>query len=110
MVTNESQLVGQIMKAIAKEYKTAWLFKVVGSPYQMVGVPDILACIEGLTVGIEVKHQKPHETEDAARGRTTLTQRGQIQRINRAGGIAGTALSVEDAFEIIERGLRRRKQ
>ena len=108
MPTNESQLVTQIQKALRKRWPNAWVFKVVGNPYQESGVPDILAVVDGLTCGIEVKHQKPGESEQHARERTSALQRVQIQRIIRAGGIAGTALSSAEAIEIIERGLRRR--
>lgn len=82
-----------------------WFFKVVGSPYQMSGVPDILVCIEGMLFGLEVKHQKPGESEQHARDRATPGQLVQIMRINRAGGKAGVVISVQEALALIEDGL-----
>lgn len=105
MPTNEAKVVDSIHRAIKKRWPQAWWFKVVGSPYQMAGVPDVLVCIEGLLVGIEVKHQRPHESEEAARERATPQQRVQIGKINAAGGIAGVVLSDTEALDLIERGL-----
>lgn len=108
MASNEAGLVDQITKAVAKRYPDAWQFKVVGSPYQMSGVPDLLFCIHGLMIGAEVKHQKPGESEEHARSRASALQRVQIMRINRSGGMAGVVLSVEETFDLIERGLQNR--
>lgn len=109
MATNEGKLVVEIVKAVHKKYPSAWIFKVVGSPYQMTGVPDLLVCVHGLLCGIEVKFPQPSESIEHARSRATPGQRVQIARINEAGGIAGVAVSVDEAMEIIERGLTNRK-
>lgn len=108
--TNESGLVRNIVKAIKREYPDAFVWKVHGGPYQVVGIPDLAACVNGLYVGIEIKHQKPGESEAHARERTTLIQRQRIKEIIQAGGIAGTALSEEEALEIISRGLERLRE
>lgn len=108
--TNESQLVGAIAKDISKAHPGCWIFKVVGSPYQMVGVPDLLVVVEGLLFGLEVKHVKPHETPLAARRRTTAVQRSQILRINKAGGVATTIVTPQEALGVIARGLRQMKE
>lgn len=108
MPSRESALVELIVKAVKRRYMDAWAFKVVGSPYQMTGVPDLLFCINGLLVGCEVKHIKPGESVQHARERATQGQRVQIARINRAGGIAGVVTSPEEALDLIERGLKHR--
>lgn len=105
MPTNESALVTAIVKAIVVTYPGAWVFKVVGSPYQMAGVPDLLACVQGRLVGLEVKHARPGESKAHALSRTTPQQEVQIMRINRAGGVAGTVVSVTDALGLVERAL-----
>lgn len=105
MPNNEAGLVGNIAKAIKKRYPSAWLFKVVGSPYQMTGVPDLLVVVNGLLVGAEVKFVRPGESREHALSRVTPGQRVQIQRINAAGGMAGAVTSVEEALDLIERGL-----
>lgn len=95
---NEYQLVRAIQRAIAEHYPDAWLFKVVGNPAQDVGVPDLLACVAGITVGIEAKHRKPGESVEHAHGRVTAVQRRHLDRIVQSGGVACVALSVDDAL------------
>lgn len=100
---NEGALVSAICKAVEKAHKDVWIFKVHGGPYQRAGVPDLLMCWEGLFIGMEVKHQKPGESEQAARERTTLRQRIEIRKIMQSGGMAGVVLSVDQALDLIER-------
>lgn len=107
---DEAALQAAVVKAVKKRWPEAWVFHPVGGPFQEAGVPDLLMCVEGRFVGIELKHQKRHETEEAARLRTTPRQRAQIRRIRKAGGSAGTALTVQEALDIIERGLSRENQ
>lgn len=56
------------------------------------GVPDILCCVEGRFVGIEVK----------VGGQPTELQRINLEKIRRAGGISLVAYSVQDVERIIE--------
>lgn len=109
MATDETGLVKAIVRAVRKHYPTAWIFNVVGHPYQMTGVPDLLIVVDGLLIGAEVKHPRPGESDQHARERATPGQRVQIQRINRAGGMAGVVITVEEAMELIERGLKYRR-
>ena len=102
-VSTETALVTKIVKAIKRLYPSAWTFKVVGHPYQESGVPDLLVCVDGLLIGMEVKHVKPRESEQHARERATPKQRLHIKWINEAGGMAGVVTSVSDALEMIER-------
>jgi hypothetical protein len=110
MPTTETGLVESIQKAIHRHYPDAWLFKVVGSPYQMAGVPDVLVCIEGMLIGLEAKFIRPGETWGHAVARTTAQQEIQIQRIKRSGGAAGTVTSVQEALDLIAQGLERRNR
>ena len=105
MPTKESGLVAAISKAIHAHYPQAWVFKTVGNPYQMVGVPDLLLCVDGLLIGLEVKFQRPGESREAALSRVTPGQRGQIHAIRRAGGYADAVLSVDEALATIEAAL-----
>lgn len=102
MPTNESQLVGLICRRLRKVYPGCWVFKVVGSPYQETGIPDLLVCVEGRLVGIEVKFQRPGESIEGALSRATPGQRVQIMRIRNAGGTAGVVTTVEGALDLIE--------
>lgn len=64
-----------------------WHMKVHGSMYQKAGVPDILACINGRFIGIEVKRPG---------GVVAPLQNYNVDEINKAGGAAFVAYSVED--------------
>jgi hypothetical protein len=110
MPTNETGLTGAIVRAIKKRHPGCWVVKIAGGPYQESGIPDLLVCVRGLLVGIEVKFQRPGESQDHALGRTTPGQHVQIMRINRAGGSAATVTSVKDALALIEYGLAQREK
>lgn len=99
---NEGQLVDAMKKAIKTSYPTVYMIKVNGGMYQESGIPDLVMCLDGLMIGIEVKHQKPGESRLHAVDRTTLKQRQHIARIVAAGGMAGVALDVETALLIIQ--------
>lgn len=73
-----------------------WFFKVHGSIFQPSGIPDILACINGKFVAIEVKRSKG--------GIVSPLQKAQIQKIKENGGISGVASSIEEFLEILKEG------
>lgn len=64
------------------------------SKYELLGVSDILGCIDGKLVCIEVK---------SATGRLSDNQKKFIEMIENAGGIAGVARNIDDVKEIIAR-------
>lgn len=101
----ETRLVRKIVKAILAEWPSAWCFKVQGNPYQSAGVPDLLVVVSGRLVGIEVKAQRPGESEEHALGRVTLRQWATIEALRRAGATAGPALSVEDSLALVSHAL-----
>lgn len=103
--SNEAGLVRSIVREVARRYPLAFIFKVVGHPYQMVGVPDLLVCVEGRLVGIEVKYQRPGESVEHALSRVSAQQEFQMEAIRRAGGVAGAVTSVEAALELVEQSL-----
>lgn len=71
----------------------AYRFKVHGEIFMRAGIPDIIACLKGRFIGIEVKdgNNKPSELQ-LAHGR----------QIVKAGGIFGVAYSVEDVKKLLE--------
>ena len=105
MPTKESGLVAAISKAIHAKYPDAWIFKTVGNPYQMRGVPDLLLGINGLLIGLEVKFQRPGESRESALSRVTPGQQYQIHALRRAGCYADAVLSVEEALAAIDNAL-----
>jgi Holliday junction resolvase len=75
------------------EERGGFVFKVHGGPQMMAGLPDLIACIQGLFFGIEVKQpgQNP-----------TARQVFVHKMIQRSGGVAIVAHSVEEAADAIE--------
>jgi len=69
-----------------------WAVKYHGGPYSEVGVPDVLACVEGRFLAIELK---------GAGGRVAPIQAVQIGRIDKAGGVALVAYSLTDVQDAV---------
>ena len=99
---NETGVVRAIVKQVKKRWPRAWTLKVHGGMMQESGVPDLVMCIEGRFIGLEVKHQKPGESAAHAYQRTSASQRKQIDEIKLAGGLSDTVLSADEAVELIE--------
>jgi Holliday junction resolvase len=83
--TIEKQIENQIKKYL--ESIGAYFIKVHGSMFQRAGIPDILCCINGKFVGIEVKR---------VGGIVSPLQTANIMKIQKAGGVAFVAYSVEN--------------
>lgn len=66
------------IKAFLKTMPNTWHFKHWAGKYSPAGIPDILACINGRFVGIEVKQEK---------GKASELQKRNIRLINEANGI-----------------------
>lgn len=105
MASNESGVVEAIRKRIAAEWPTSVTWKMHGSIYMETGIPDILCCVEGRLIFLEVKHRKPNESEARAYGRTSVEQVRQIRRIRAAGGAACTVLDEDEAVWAIREAL-----
>ncbi len=89
-----------IVKAIMKYLKTVpgcFCWKEHGGMYGTAGIPDIIACIDGLFFGFEVK------TED---GKPTKLQEATIRKILAAGGTALVVRSVDEVRTAINGSLR----
>ena len=56
-----------------------WYTKIWGGGFQKSGIPDLLACINGVMVAVEIK---------ASKGRPSELQKLNVSRINQAGGVA----------------------
>jgi hypothetical protein len=87
----ESVIVTQTLQFLKSRQKTfAW--KEHGGPYSTAGLPDIIACVDGRFVGLEVKTPV---------GKLTALQRATLERIRAAGGVAEKVASLEEAQTII---------
>lgn len=100
-VQPETLLVRRIRTAILDTYPGAWVMKVHGGPTQTAGIPDLLVCVEGHLIGLEVKCQRPGESVEAARSRATRLQEAQLDKLRAAGAGAAVVLSVEEALHVI---------
>lgn len=105
MASNESGVVEAIRKRIAAEWPSSATWKMHGSIYMETGIPDVLCCVEGRLIFLEVKHRKPGESEARAYGRTSVEQVRQIRRIRAAGGAACTVLDEDEAVWAIREAL-----
>jgi hypothetical protein len=88
-VTPEGAVKKQII-AWLKTLPSCWYFLPVSNGMGVHGIPDIICCINGYFVGIEVK--APGKIDN-----TTPLQRMQITRIIGAGGLAIVADSLDGA-------------
>lgn len=73
----EKQLQSKVFKLL-KSQPNIWFFKVFGGGFQQSGIPDIICCVNGLFIAIELKSDT---------GVPTALQQMNIRRINAAGGI-----------------------
>jgi Holliday junction resolvase len=71
----------------------AWVFKVHGSPYQQVGVPDLLVGYKGRFYAMEVKQPG---------GVMSPVQTKAIEAIRASGSVAGRVESVEEAVALLD--------
>ena len=55
-----------------------WFLKVWGGGYQKSGIPDLLMCVKGVFMAVEIKSKT---------GKPSALQQLNIDRINEAGGI-----------------------
>ena len=105
MASSESGVVEAIRKRISEVWPSSVTWKMHGSIYMETGIPDILCCVEGRLIFLEVKHLKPSESEAHAYARTSVEQVRQIRRIRAAGGAACTVLDEDEAVWAVREAL-----
>ena len=88
----EKQVENQIKKWL--EQHNYWYFKVHGGAFQKTGVPDIIACVKGKFVAIEVKRSNG--------GIVSELQKAQIKKIKACGGVVGVARSLDEFIQILK--------
>lgn len=72
-----------------------WWMKVHGDMFQKAGIPDIITCVHGRFVAIEVK--RPNG------GVVSALQKYNINKIKENEGIAFVARSLDDVKSVVER-------
>lgn len=97
MSQRESVLSRKIMTAIRVE---GWFcFKVHGGPTMMAGLPDIIACVEGLFIGLETKLPE-------TRSNTSPRQDFVHGAIRQSGGTATVVCSPREALQVIRNAIK----
>ena len=71
----------------------AWVFNVHGSPYQQVGVPDLLVGYQGRFYAMEVKRPG---------GVLSPVQAKVMEEIRASGSVVGRVESIEEAVRLLE--------
>lgn len=89
---NESDITKSILKYL-KTLPRCFFSKEHGGIYGTSGIPDIIVCIDGRFIALEVKTQK---------GKTTPLQNAAIRKIRSSGGFAFVVRSVEEAKNAID--------
>ena len=89
---NESDITKSILKYL-KTLPRCFFWKEHGGIYGTSGIPDIIVCIDGRFIALEVKTQK---------GKTTPLQNAAIRKIRSSGGFAFVVRSVEEEKNAID--------
>lgn len=84
-----------IQNKIIKYLKSIGAYTIKTISTNRNGTPDILCCLDGKFIALEVKNNK---------GITSALQEHHIKEIKNCGGIATVVRSVEDVKECIGRG------
>ncbi len=91
----ETRLQRRIQKALVAEFgPSLWVFKVHGGMYQQAGVPDLLCCLNGYFIALEVKH--PDQSHPV-----TQLQQAQLDLLQGAGAVTAVVESVEEALAVL---------
>lgn len=89
----EKKVENQIKKYL--DQQNAYYVKIHGSAYMPAGTPDILVCINGRFVGIEVKRPEG--------GILSELQKLKLKLIEKAGGVGIVARNISDVSERLKR-------
>jgi hypothetical protein len=90
----ETALRNNIALEVRIKYGTSlYMKKIHGSPYQEAGIPDLIGCLKGKFIGMEIKQSGC---------KATPIQEANIRDIRRAGGYAQTITSIKEALEFME--------
>lgn len=76
-VTPEGKVKRALKNMLASEFPSIWTYWPVSNGMGAHGIPDLLMCVNGMMIGVEVKSDT---------GRLTALQHAQIAGIRNAGG------------------------
>jgi hypothetical protein len=99
MIMLEKHVVTKIQDKIKDAYPNSITFKTHGGPFQMAGLPDLVGCINGRFIGIEVKAPgKEHEL--------SRLQMVFLKKLHKAGAITFMSSSADHSLARINDGLK----
>lgn len=98
---NRSPLESNLVKKVETYLKTtfreeAWFLKTSGNAAQKSGIPDILVCVRGKFIGLELKR------EDGS-GKPSEQQEIECRKISRAGGYSLISNNLNEIKDFINR-------
>jgi hypothetical protein len=88
----ETKIVRQIITTLCDNYPKGYFRKIHGNPFQHAGITDIIGCIQGYFIGLEVK---------TSTGKTSKIQDLEGLEINQAEGIYSVVTSSAEALEVV---------
>lgn len=88
----EAQIQRKLMQVLAVNWPDAYIRKIAQGYYSHGGIPDILMCVEGKFIAIEVKTDKGHVTKLQSR---------ELTQIMQARGMAFVCYGLDDIGRII---------
>jgi hypothetical protein len=92
-MTPEGKIKVEIKKYLLAQYPKALTYFPVANKFSTIGASDILVCINGKFIALEVKTQTNHATK---------LQELFIERVIAAGGVAGVVRSVDDVIHLLD--------
>lgn len=98
----------RLVKKMREEGKRVYGSRLVtikyhGNEYSEAGVSDLLCCVDGTFVAVEVKAPESYggSVDRALAEGPTRKQRAFIKRVTDTGGIAGVAATVEQFMDLL---------
>lgn len=90
----ESRLQRRIQDHLRDKFPGVFVFKVHGGPYMAAGLPDLICCVDGLFIGLEVKLP-------IAKSKPSEIQIQTLKEIRAAGGAAQVVRSPAEAEAVV---------
>jgi len=87
---SESQLKEKVIRYIRKSYPSAWLYK--SADRWTSGIPDLIICINGKFMAIELK---------VGKNKPTRIQQYVLKKIEKAGGQSGVCRSITEVKKFL---------
>lgn len=94
----ESRLQRNIRRHLEQSFRCRF-FKVWGGPFTEAGLPDLVGCVDGLFIGLEVKR-------DAKDSQPTEIQLETLRSFRRCGGYACVVTSTAEAAAVVRAAKR----